>query len=149
MRLFKPKAPSTSSAGISYNFNFAADARNPDGSYRTTPSAPELSAAVSRVAQEIARLRAVKATGNSCRKASALPPAIDKARAALDSAAKTLERKRAQGQAGMIEIADVKAAQAEYSERHAALRVLLDESRQRENADRAAADLARLLAALQ
>jgi hypothetical protein len=67
----------------------------------------------------------------------------------LDAASKTLQQKRAQGQAGMIEIADVKAAQAEHSERHAALRALLDESRQRENADRAAADLARLLAALQ
>lgn len=147
MGLFKPKAPKAPE-GVAYQFHFAGDDRNPDGSYRQTSAELPLAPAVERVALEIAKLRVAVSRGNGVADSAALRRDIEKAKCEIETASKALELKRRQFAGGTVAADDLSIASREFDQRCALFRSLHDELRKREQADEAQAQLALILKAL-
>jgi hypothetical protein len=147
MGLFKPKAPKAPE-GVAYQFHFAGDDRNPDGSFKQPPSELPIAPAVERVALEIAKLRGNISGGNGVADSAALRRDIEKAKCEIETASKALELKRRQFAGGTVAADDLSKASREFDQRCALFRSLHDELRKREQADQAQAELARILEAL-
>lgn len=147
MGLFKPKAPKTPE-GAAYQFHFAGDNRNPDGSYRQTAADLQINAAVERVKLELARLRASIAGATGVATMTDLNRAIAEAYATNAAASASLELKRRQFAGGIATTAEVTLAAREYDARRKRLQALHTDRQKREQADNAAIELDSILTAL-
>lgn len=140
MKLFKPRAPKVADASqLAAHFARAMSA----------PAAPrlpvELEDAITRVKQELVALRAKVAAADGVPSTGAIERDLAETQTDRDAAFKTLESKRAQCRAGLIEITELTADNARFDALVSRIRSLQTCLRARQEADAARAEIDRVL----
>ncbi|WP_250501889.1 hypothetical protein [Caballeronia sp. AZ7_KS35] len=140
-KLFRPRAPKAPPASARLQFHFASD--KPLSS--TPAPVVGLEAAITRVQRELASLRATVAAAAGARRASAIQADIERRAPESAELSKTLDKKRAQCVAGLIDISEVEQLARERETRAVVWRALHEELQKRNAADAAQAEIDRIL----
>lgn len=147
MRLFKPKAPSIPE-GATYQFRFASDNTNPDGTPRALHTPPQVDEALTRIVQEIGRLRTVIADGANLPHVDMLSSDLASAKRASQEASDNwgLARRRYSG--GVIDANELSRAAGESRKCTERFHKLGADLQRRRWVDEAESELSRILAAI-